>query len=232
MDEAYSYGNNPLRDVATLTPRKEITANVIADDIARLPSLQGYVVFPDGFPAARVKLKWRSYPDVAAPFITRPLPPRLARDDGNPLSRLVRPKPQSEGGGGGPEDPAVPPEDGKASDLANELREALGTGDRQAMAARASDRLARMIEEPAEPSQLDPPLPVDLKTVESVLDGSDAGKGRDPAPETGTKEAKANIPITQSITTRDERRAAARLALTQEIGIDDDGDLDQDIDIG
>lgn len=56
MDEAYSYGNNPMRDGATITPKKEIAPLVIPDDITNLPSLHGFVKFPDGFPAARVEV--------------------------------------------------------------------------------------------------------------------------------------------------------------------------------
>ena len=33
-----------------------------------LPSLHGYVKFPEGFPAARIRLNWTDYPAVAAPF--------------------------------------------------------------------------------------------------------------------------------------------------------------------
>ncbi|VWX51091.1 type IV secretion system DNA-binding domain-containing protein [Novosphingobium sp. 9U] len=68
MDEAYSYGANSTRDAATLTPRKEVEPLVIPDDIKELPSMHGFVKFPDGFPAGRIKLEWRDYPAVAEPF--------------------------------------------------------------------------------------------------------------------------------------------------------------------
>jgi hypothetical protein len=71
MDEAYSYGYNNLRDAATLTPKKEIAPLVIPDDITNLPSLHGFIKFPDGFPAARVEIKWRDYKQVAQGFILR-----------------------------------------------------------------------------------------------------------------------------------------------------------------
>ena len=61
MDEAYAYGSNNLRDASTLTPKKEIAPLVIPDDITNLPSLHGFIKFPDGFPAARVVLQWRDY---------------------------------------------------------------------------------------------------------------------------------------------------------------------------
>lgn len=72
MDEAYSYGYNNTRDASTLTPRKQVEPLVIPDDITNLPSLHGFVKFPDGFPAARIRLEWRDYPKVAEGFLTRP----------------------------------------------------------------------------------------------------------------------------------------------------------------
>ena len=71
MDEAYAYGANSLRDATTLTPKKEIAPLVIPDDITNLPSLHGFIKFPDGFPAARVILQWRDYPEVARGFEPR-----------------------------------------------------------------------------------------------------------------------------------------------------------------
>lgn len=72
MDEAYSYGYNNTRDASTLTPRKQVEPLVIADDITNLPSLHGFVKFPDGFPAARIQLVWKDYPQVAEGFLPRP----------------------------------------------------------------------------------------------------------------------------------------------------------------
>lgn len=72
MDEAYSYGYNNTRDASTLTPRKQVEPLVIADDITNLPSMHGFVKFPDGFPAARILLEWKDYPKVAEGFIPRP----------------------------------------------------------------------------------------------------------------------------------------------------------------
>ncbi|RKF17734.1 conjugal transfer protein TraD [Altericroceibacterium spongiae] len=69
MDEAYSYGANDTRDASTITPRTEVEPLVIADDIMNLPSLHGYVKFPDGFPAARIKLRVQDYPIVAEGFV-------------------------------------------------------------------------------------------------------------------------------------------------------------------
>ena len=90
MDEAYSYGYNNLRDASTLTPRKQVEPLVIADDITNLPALHGFIKFPDGFPAARIKLEIRNYSNVADGFMPRiaepanktPLPPPPPTDAG------------------------------------------------------------------------------------------------------------------------------------------------------
>ena len=71
MDEAYSYGYNNTRDASTLTPRTQIEPLVLPDDINNLPSLHGFVKFPDGFPAARIELKYRSYAEVAPGAVPR-----------------------------------------------------------------------------------------------------------------------------------------------------------------
>lgn len=68
MDEAYSYGYNNSRDASTITPRKQIGELVMAEDIKDLPTFHGFVKFPDGFPAARIKLTWREYDTVAKGF--------------------------------------------------------------------------------------------------------------------------------------------------------------------
>lgn len=72
MDEAYSYGYNNNRDASTLTPRKQVEPLVMPDDIVNLPSMHGFVKFPDGFPAARILLHWKDYPQVAPGFDPRP----------------------------------------------------------------------------------------------------------------------------------------------------------------
>jgi hypothetical protein len=71
MDEGYSYGYNNTRDASTLTPRKQVEPLVIPDDITNLPAMHGFVKFPDGFPAARIRLEWADYPKVAEGFIVR-----------------------------------------------------------------------------------------------------------------------------------------------------------------
>ena len=91
MDEAYSYGYNSLRDASTLTPQTKIELLVLPDDIQRLPSLEGYVVYPEGMAAARVKLTPRSYPEVSPGFVA-------TTRDYETRARLIREQnPQDEG---------------------------------------------------------------------------------------------------------------------------------------
>jgi type IV conjugative transfer system coupling protein TraD len=71
MDEAYSYGYNNTRDASTLTARQAVEPLVIPDDITNLPALHGFIKYPDGFPAARIKLQWEDYPQVAMPFLRK-----------------------------------------------------------------------------------------------------------------------------------------------------------------
>ena len=71
MDEAYSYGYSSIRDAATITPRSEVQPLVLPIDIMRMPSLRGFLVFPEGFDAARVKLTYKDYPAVAPGYVLR-----------------------------------------------------------------------------------------------------------------------------------------------------------------
>jgi len=55
-DEAHTYAYNNARDAVSLTPRKHIEALVLPDQLKDMPSLTGFIKFPDGFPAAPVTL--------------------------------------------------------------------------------------------------------------------------------------------------------------------------------
>lgn len=71
MDEAYSYGYSNIRDAATITPRSEVQPLVLPDDIMKLPSLRGFLVYPEGFDAAHIKLTYKDYPVVAPAYVLR-----------------------------------------------------------------------------------------------------------------------------------------------------------------
>ncbi|MEW4468482.1 type IV secretion system DNA-binding domain-containing protein [Parasphingorhabdus sp. JC815] len=71
MEEGYSYGYNNARDAVSLTPRRQVEPLLLPDQFMNLPSLSGYIKFPDGFPAAPVALSPRNWPRIAEGFITR-----------------------------------------------------------------------------------------------------------------------------------------------------------------
>ena len=84
MDEGYTYGFNNARDAVSLTTRRHIQRLLLPDDIKDLPRLVGYLKFPDGFPAAEVKLTPIDRPMRSKAFIRRaadPFPNRpIARE--------------------------------------------------------------------------------------------------------------------------------------------------------
>ncbi|WP_242121220.1 type IV secretion system DNA-binding domain-containing protein [Sphingomonas lacusdianchii] len=114
MDEGYSYGYNNTRDASTLTPRKQVEPLVIPDDITNLPSMHGYVKFPDGFPAARIRLEWANYPKVAEGFMRRG-PGKPDEPDGQVRGGGGRPK-NGDGDGGRGESLAMTEEELAARD--------------------------------------------------------------------------------------------------------------------
>ena len=96
MEEGYTYGYNNARDAVSLTPRKHIEPLLLPDQLMNLPRLSGYIKFPDGFPAAPVKLKPVDRPKRAETFI--------ARVKESPKARVTVPHPAAEQ----PEQPIVP----------------------------------------------------------------------------------------------------------------------------
>lgn len=76
MEEGYSYGYNNARDAVSLTPRRQVVPLLLPDEFMELPSLSGFIKFPDGFPAAPVTLIPRDWPRVAEGFIARELTSR------------------------------------------------------------------------------------------------------------------------------------------------------------
>lgn len=71
MEEGYTYGYNNARDAVSLTPRKNIEPLLLPDQLMNLPRLSGYLKFPDGFPAAPVKLTPVTRKRRAKSFIRR-----------------------------------------------------------------------------------------------------------------------------------------------------------------
>ncbi|MEO6716029.1 MAG: type IV secretion system DNA-binding domain-containing protein [Novosphingobium sp.] len=84
MEESYSYGYNSARDAVSLNSNKRNEHLVVPDDIKDLEPLAGYIKFPGGFPAARVKMAFRHWPRRAEGFIPR-------GDDGRPGAGPIGP---------------------------------------------------------------------------------------------------------------------------------------------
>lgn len=107
MEEGYSYGASSVRDAVTLTPQTKVEPLVMPDDIMNLPNLYGYIKFPGGFPAAPVKLRYRTYATRAEAFVRRP-PERLETALQQEMSLPLPARPdEGEGGGAMPAPPAA-----------------------------------------------------------------------------------------------------------------------------
>ena len=100
MEEGYSYGYNNARDAVSLTPRRQNEPLLLPDQLMNLPRLQGFIKFPDGFPAAPVTLKYVEYPSIAEPFIGRAQGP-----DDRPKSDPNPPKPSDDAPGASDQGP-------------------------------------------------------------------------------------------------------------------------------
>lgn len=71
MEEGYTYGFDNARDAVSLNSRRHIERLLLPDQIKDLPSLVGYLKFPDGFPAAMLELKPVDRKPCAKGFIRR-----------------------------------------------------------------------------------------------------------------------------------------------------------------
>jgi type IV conjugative transfer system coupling protein TraD len=91
-EEAHTYAYNNARDAVSLTPRKHIEALLLPDQLKELPSLAGYIKFPEGFPAAPVELKPVNRPRRAEGFIQRPAEKRSGGTGKSPAPTGNRPQ--------------------------------------------------------------------------------------------------------------------------------------------
>lgn len=158
VDEAYSYGYNNTRDASTLTPRSIVEPLVIPDDIMNLPAMRGFVKFPDGFPAARVALEWKDYPQVADGFC------RVTRMEPTPY----RPRAEAANNGGsadqGDGGHQVMADKGGLEEAAGEGRQAEAGGNAEAdkdgrsEAERAAEEMV-IVETPSVPTAATSSLP-------------------------------------------------------------------------
>ena len=80
IEEGFSYGYNNVRDSVTLTPRRQVEPLLLPDQLMNLERLSGYIKFPDGFPAAKVALRYVDYSAIADGFV--PIHVSGSRPDG------------------------------------------------------------------------------------------------------------------------------------------------------
>jgi len=241
MDEAYSYGYNNLRDASTLTPKKEIAPLVIPDDITNLPALHGFVKFPDGFPAARVVLQFKDYPQVALGFEPR-TDATLSGKPARAASKLAKvllggeddDEGEGEGEAGGREaqDKASYKAGKLPGDQLEDSSNAAGEDARQAAARRTSAVAAALeLVNDVKPGEPGPDMkPAGDEGVEAVLIASQneatrevsrQGVAADQQPEAGkTPGAKPGLAVHGAQSQRDPRFEATAKDLATAYGVD------------
>lgn len=121
MEEGFSYGYNNARDAVSLTPRRQIEPLLLPDQLMNLQRLQGYLKFPDGFPAAPIRLVYENFPRRAEPFVARPnmtggAPPSPKKDRADEDAAGASNAAVSDQGPGPSADPEVPPERAPSGD--------------------------------------------------------------------------------------------------------------------
>ncbi|QYE37222.1 type IV secretion system DNA-binding domain-containing protein (plasmid) [Polymorphobacter sp. PAMC 29334] len=75
LEENWSYGVDNVRDAATLQRKIKLEPLVLPTEFGELPDLHGYLKFPQGLPAAQVKLTYVKYRRQAPGFIERLIAP-------------------------------------------------------------------------------------------------------------------------------------------------------------
>lgn len=148
MEQGMSYGVNNVRDAMTLTPKRQLEPLVLPDDVARLPSLSGWLKLPEGMPAAPITLTYTAYPKVASAFIARDIPIKRI-----PLTFDIN------GAQGGPSQTVEEGEGRMAADLAEAQRAA------EYWRAMAGASMQEMIKQTAPKGRRPPPNPASAATA-------------------------------------------------------------------
>ncbi len=86
VDEGFTYGYNNARDAVSLTGRKHVQPLRLPDQLMNMKRLTAYLKFPDGFPAAPVKLTPVARARRADPFIRRAPDQTAAEDTAEPAN--------------------------------------------------------------------------------------------------------------------------------------------------
>ena len=75
LEENWSYGVDNVRDAATLQRKIKLEPLVLPTEFGELPDLHGYLKFPQGLPAAKVKLTYVKYRRQAPGYVERLIAP-------------------------------------------------------------------------------------------------------------------------------------------------------------
>ena len=110
-ERSTTVGVERIRDGVGWTQRTEYRAIALAEQIMNLPSLVGYLKFPEGYPAALVEVPYVSYPQRAQGFVRRKdleEPTTLRRSPPPPIPATDSDGSDNEPGVREPEGPAAP----------------------------------------------------------------------------------------------------------------------------
>jgi len=72
-EKSTTVGVERIRDGIGYSQKTEYRAIALPEQIADLPSLDGYLKMPEGYPVARIRLSYVKYPPIAKPYIKREL---------------------------------------------------------------------------------------------------------------------------------------------------------------
>ncbi|GAA5061261.1 hypothetical protein GCM10023208_30410 [Erythrobacter westpacificensis] len=229
MEEGYSYGYNNARDAVSLTPRRQVVPLLLPDEFMGLPSLEGYIKFPDGFAAAPVTLTPRNWPRIAEGFVARDTsrkPPPADTDEPD--------EPDGKGGAGGGDGP---PEAGEAGGRERGVKArpaSTSRGDRKAQktAKRGSRRADRRSQHDKDPARITDPVKAnrreDLDKIGSFdrpAQGSlplpDKAHDKDPSlpAARGPRRSDVPDPEAQQRSDKDRNQADRRLQEEQQRGL-------------
>jgi len=89
LEENWSYGVDNVRDAATLQRKIKLEPLVLPTEFGELPDLHGYLKFPQGLPAAKIKLTYVKYRRQAPGYVERLIAPLALPGFENEADTLV-----------------------------------------------------------------------------------------------------------------------------------------------
>jgi hypothetical protein len=86
-ERSTTVGVERIRDGVGWTQRTEYRALALPDQIMKLKSLEGYIVFPEGFPTARIRIAYQGHQRIADGFIPRASIPPIDLNQDEPATK-------------------------------------------------------------------------------------------------------------------------------------------------